>query len=95
MKVKDLQGQGLTGKMIVLNLMDCYEASHASERINALLSGRDSYEQGCATLNDEGIQEALCLLEMAGALLSKIAVKPSEMPSIFLPSEEEMKEGEC
>lgn len=95
MKTTELKGYGTTGVKVELNLMDCYEASHLLERVNGLLSGREAEYQGCTTLNSIGIEEMYTILEMMSAFLEKIALKPSEMSTIFLPKEEENNEKEC
>ena len=95
MKTTELKGYGLTGVKAEFSLMDCYEASHLLERVNGMLSGREAELQGCATLNSLGIEEMYTILEMMKAFLEKIALKPSEMSTMFLPKEEKSNEKEC
>ena len=95
MKTTELKGYGLTGVKVEFNLMDCYEASHLLERVNGLLSSREAERQECITLNSYGIEEVYTIFEMIGAFLEKIAIRPSEMPSIFTSKKEESNEKEC
>lgn len=91
MKCKELTAYGITGKRVEFNLMDCYEASHMLERVDAFLNARESERAGYIEPTPLIDSEVDCLLGMMKNLLTKIAIKPSEMPSIF---DEEEKEKE-
>lgn len=92
MKTNEIKGYGLTGIKVVFNLMDCYEASHTLERINAF---RNLVESG-AVLTSIDVQEVSNILELTSMFFEKVAIQPSEMPSIFAPKElEPVEEKEC
>ena len=93
MKTELLKNYGVSGKKVVFNLMDCYEASHTQDRIACL---QNAYEHNEAHLSHDDVVEAMTILNNIRFLLDKIALKPDEMPNIFLPEEDEpVKEKEC
>jgi hypothetical protein len=91
MKTTELKGYGLTGVKAEFSLMDCYEASHMMSRIKAI---HEDTKDGTIVLDNVSV-ELLSMLDMVNNFLEKIALKPSEMSSIFLPKEEENNEKEC
>lgn len=90
MKTKELSGYGTTGVKAEFGLMDCYEASHMMDRITAV---HEDAKNGTIVLDEVSV-ELLSMLDMVYNFLEKIALKPSEMSSIFLPKEEN-NEKEC
>ena len=93
MKCKDLTSYGVSGKRVEFNLMDCYEASHTLARIDDFLNARENEKAGLIVPTPLVDSEIDCLLQMMKNLLSKIAIKPSEMPNIFDEEESEEKES--
>ena len=93
MRTTELKGYGLTGVKVELNLMDCYEASHLLERVNHLQGDIHTLEEGEPLM--DVLSETMCILGAMNVFLEKIALKPTEMPSIFLPKEDENDEKEC
>lgn len=91
MKTTELKGYGLTGVKVEFNLMECYDASHMIDRINAV---HEDSKDGTIVLDNVSV-ELLSMLDMVRNFLEKIALKPSEMSTIFLPKEEESNEKEC
>lgn len=91
MKTTELKGYGLTGVKVEFNLMECYDASHMMDHINAV---HEDSKYGTIVLDEVSV-ELLSMLDMVYNFLEKIALKPSEMSTIFLPKEEENNEKEC
>lgn len=91
MKTTELKGYGLTGVKAEFSLMDCYDASHMISHIEAI---HKDAKDGTIILDNVSV-ELLSLLDMMNNFLEKIALKPSEMSTIFLPKEEESNEKEC
>lgn len=91
MKTTELKGYGLTGVKVEFGLMDCYEASHMMSRIKAI---HEDTKDGTIVLDNVSV-ELLSMLDMVYNFLEKIALKPSEMSTIFLPKKEESNEKEC
>lgn len=87
MKTKELTGYGVTGIKIELNLMDRYEASHLLERVSHLQEDFQTLEEGEPMMSF--LSETMCILDMMGAFLSKIALKSSEKGDMFTPEEDE------
>ena len=87
MKTKELTGYGVTGIKVELNLMDRYEASHLLERANHLQENIQTLEEGEPVMSV--LSETMCILEMMGTFLSKIALKSSEKGDMFTPEEYE------
>lgn len=85
MKTEILKNYGVSGVKVEFNLMDCYEATHAKMRIEVL---KKVYEEE-GTLDAEEAMVFFCNFD---ALLSKIALEPSQMPSIFIEDKDEEKE---
>ena len=91
MKTTELKGYGLTGVKVEFNLMECYDASHMMSQIKAI---HEDAKDGTIVLDNVSV-ELLSMLDMMNNFLEKIALKPSEMSTIFLPKEEESNEKEC
>lgn len=91
MKTTELKGYGLTGVKAEFSLMDCYDASHMMSQIKAI---HEDAKDGTIILDNVSVQ-LLSMLDMVNNFLEKIALKPSEMSTIFLPKEEESNEKEC
>lgn len=87
MKVNELKGYGVTGKKVEFNLMDCYEAQHMLSRINELQ--KEYHDKECPYFSMDDSREAINILELISVFLSKFAVKPGEMSTIFTPDEDE------
>ena len=90
MKTTELKGYGLTGVKAEFGLMDCYEASHMMSRIKAV---HEDAKDGTIVL-DNVSEELLSMLDMVNNFLEKIALKPTESGTIFLPKEIEKLERE-
>lgn len=91
MKTTELKGYGLTGIKVEFNLMECYDAFHMMSNIKAI---HEDAKDGTIVL-DNVSEELLSMLDMVNNFLEKIALKPSEMSTIFLPKEEKLNEKEC
>lgn len=91
MKTTELKGYGLTGLKVEFNLMDCYEATFLIDRIKSVRKLWNTLGE----FTPDMMQEVITIMAMSETFFEKIALKPSEMSTMFTPKEEESNEKEC
>lgn len=91
MRTTELKGYGVTGVKAEFSLMDCYETTFLIDRIKSVREQWNKVHEFTADM----VQEVITIMVMSETFFEKIALKPSEMSTMFLPKEDENDEKEC